>query len=136
LTSQNHAEVLFKWFEDETRPLVASGVEVLIPTGGGPMALLSGLRRVDGAPVIDGTAISVKAAEMAVKLRRLTGLTVSRVSEFRLAPPEVIEGWRPNAHAAARTPPTTPPPGMVAQVSSALHVRPAPAVLALTMPVR
>ncbi len=91
LTSQNHAEVLFKWFEDETRPLVASGVEVLIPTGGGPMALLSGLRRVDGAPVIDGTAISVKAAEMAVKLRRLTGLTVSRVSEFRLAPPEVIE---------------------------------------------
>src|SRR3712207_6884460 len=38
---------------------------------------------VDGAPVINGIPIVVKMAEMAVKLRRLTGLGVSRVSEDR-----------------------------------------------------
>ena len=34
---------------------------------------------VDGAPVINGIPIVVKMAELAVKLKRLTGLSVSRV---------------------------------------------------------
>ena len=46
---------------------------------------------IDGAPVINGIPIVVKMAEMAVKLRRLTGLSVSRAGEFVKPPAEIIE---------------------------------------------
>ena len=49
---------------------------------------------VDGAPVINGIPIVVKAADTAVKLRRLTGLGASRTSDYVKAPPHVIEGMR------------------------------------------
>ncbi len=80
-------------FDDQARPLVEQGVEVLIPGGGIPMLLFSQIadHRVDGAPVINGIPITVKAAETAVKLRRLTGLGVSRVAEYVKAPDAVIE---------------------------------------------
>ena len=57
------------------------------------MLLFSALHQhtVDGAPVINGIPIVVKMAELAVKLRRLSGLGASRAGEFVLAPPEVIE---------------------------------------------
>ena len=51
---------------------------------------------VDGAPVINGIPIVVKAAETAVKLRRLTGLGVSRTSDYVKAPPHVIEEFLAN----------------------------------------
>src|SRR5262245_1861279 len=80
-------------FAEQARPLVASGADVLIPGGGIPMLLFSRLREhaVDGAPVINGIPIAVKMAELAVKLRRLTGLGVSRVSDYVKPPPAVIE---------------------------------------------
>jgi allantoin racemase len=80
-------------FAEQARPLVADGCEVLIPGGGIPMLLFAALHEhnVDGAPVINGIPIAVKMAEMAVKLRRLAGLGVSRAGEYALAPPEVIE---------------------------------------------
>ena len=46
---------------------------------------------IDGAPVINGIPIAVKMAEMAVTLKRQTGMTLSRVSDYAKAPPEVIE---------------------------------------------
>jgi allantoin racemase len=46
---------------------------------------------VDGAPVINGIPIAVKMAEVAVKLRRLNGLRVSRVSDYVMPPAEVVE---------------------------------------------
>jgi allantoin racemase len=49
---------------------------------------------VEGAPVINGIPIVVKLAETAVKLRRLTGLGVSRVSDFVKPPAEIIEEFR------------------------------------------
>jgi hypothetical protein len=57
------------------------------------MLLFSAVREhaVDGAPVIDGIPIVVKMAELAVKLKRLNGLGVSRVSDFVKPPPEIIE---------------------------------------------
>jgi allantoin racemase len=58
-------------YAEQARPLVAQGVEVLIPGGGIP--------------------IVVKATETAVKLRRLTGLGVSRTSDYVKPPPHVIE---------------------------------------------
>jgi len=79
-------------FAEQARPLVAQGVDVLIPGGGIPMLLFSRLRGhvVDDAPVINGIPIVVKAAETAVKLRRLVGLGVSRTSDYVKAPPHVI----------------------------------------------
>jgi allantoin racemase len=72
--------------------LVADGCDVLIPGGGIPMLLFLAIRQhvVDGAPVINGIPIVVKMAELAVKLRRLTGLGVSRVSDYVQPPAEVI----------------------------------------------
>jgi allantoin racemase len=80
-------------FDQQGRPLVEQGVDVLIPGGGIPMLLFSRIRdhRVGAAPVINGIPIVVKMAEMAVKLRELTGLGVSRVSDYAKAPDHVIE---------------------------------------------
>jgi allantoin racemase len=41
--------------------------------------------------VINGIPIVVKMAELAVKLRRLAGLGVSRVSDYIQPPPEILE---------------------------------------------
>jgi allantoin racemase len=71
---------------------------VLIPGGGIPMLLFASLSNhvVDGAPVINGIPIVVKMAELAVKLKRLNGLGVSRVSDFVKPPPAIIEEFMAN----------------------------------------
>jgi hypothetical protein len=51
---------------------------------------------VDGAPVINGIPIVVKMAELAVKLKRLNGLVVSRVSDFIKPPLDIIEEFMAN----------------------------------------
>jgi Asp/Glu/hydantoin racemase len=91
--SQDLADKVKDLFAEQARPLVASGCEVLIPGGGIPMLLFSALHEhaVDGAPIINGIPIAVKMAELAVKLRRLTGLGVSRAGEYTMPPPEIIE---------------------------------------------
>ena len=80
-------------FEDQGKPLVAGGVDVLIPGGGIPMLLFSSFRNhtIDNAPVINGIPIVVKMTEMAVQLKHLTGQGVSRTGDYVKAPPEVIE---------------------------------------------
>lgn len=85
-------------FAEQARPLVRDGVDVLLPGGGIPMLLFSRVKDhvVDGAPVVNGIPIVVKMAEMAVRLQRLTGLGVSRVSDFVKPPPEIIEEFRTN----------------------------------------
>ena len=91
--SDSLAHEVARLFAEQAKPLVASGVDVLIPGGGIPMLLFSAIREhvVDGAPVINGIPIVVKMAELNVKLRRLTGQGVSRVSEFVKPPAEIIE---------------------------------------------
>jgi allantoin racemase len=91
--SDDLAHEVRELFAEQARPLVAAGVDVLIPGGGIPMLLFSRIRDhvVDGAPVINGIPIVVKMAELAVKLRRLNGLGVSRVSDYVMPPAEVIE---------------------------------------------
>ena len=85
-------------FAQQAKPLVAQGVDILIPGGGIPMLLFAQLHQhvVDGAPVVNGIPIAVKMAEMAVKLRRLTGLHVSRTSDYIQPPPEIIEEFLTN----------------------------------------
>lgn len=80
-------------FGRQAAPLIAQGVDVLIPGGGIPMLLFAGIRDhvIEGAPVLNGIPVAVKMAEMAVKLRRLNGLGPSRVSDFFKPPPEVLE---------------------------------------------
>jgi Asp/Glu/hydantoin racemase len=92
------AEEVAQKFAEQAAPLVAQGVDVLIPGGGIPMLLFAALHghAVAGAPVINGIPIVVKAAEMAVRLRRLTGLGVSRTADFVKAPPHVIEEFLAN----------------------------------------
>lgn len=91
--SEAKAAEVKQLFEDQGRPLVAGGTDVLIPGGGIPMLLFSRLynHEIDGAPVINGIPIAVKMAEMAVGLKALTGQGVSRVSDYAKAPPHVIE---------------------------------------------
>jgi hypothetical protein len=43
--------------------------------------------------VLNGIASVAKAAEMAIKLRRLTGTVVSRRGIYAKAPPEPIRGF-------------------------------------------
>ena len=71
-------------FEEEARPLVEQGVEVLIPAGGFAALLLCGRGAydVDGAVVVNASAIVAKHAEMAVKLRRANGITTGGRSTF------------------------------------------------------
>jgi allantoin racemase len=91
--SDTLAKEVEELFAAQARPLVAGGVDVLIPGGGIPMLLFSAIRNhvVDGAPVINGIPIVVKMAETAVKLRRLCGLGVSRVSDYVQPPNEILE---------------------------------------------
>lgn len=91
--SEKLAGEVERLFAEQAKPLVAAGVDVLIPGGGIPMLLFSAIHNhaVDSAPVINGIPIVVKMAELAVKLRRLAGLGVSRVSDYIQPPPEILE---------------------------------------------
>ena len=96
--SDGLAEKVVELFAEQARPLVQQGVDVLIPGGGIPMLLFSKIsgHAIDGAPVINGIPIVVKMAELAVKLRRLSGLGVSRVSDYVKPPAEIIEEFMTN----------------------------------------
>lgn len=77
-------EVIRHQFEDVGARLVERGAEVLIPAGGLPALLFSRIRdfRVGDAVVLNATAVAAKAAEVAVKLRELSGTVPSRASTF------------------------------------------------------
>jgi Asp/Glu/hydantoin racemase len=79
-------------FIGQVKPLVASGAEVIIPAGGLPMLLFA--REIpfliDGAPVLNGIAVVAKATEMALALKSITKVTVSRRGTYAKAPPEAI----------------------------------------------
>ena len=67
-------------FEREARRLIDDGADVIVPTGGIPMMLFGSDHgaHVDGAPIVNGVTVVVKAVEMAVKLKRLGGIATSR----------------------------------------------------------
>ena len=82
-------------FIEQVRPLVAAGAEVIIPAGGLPMLLFS--REcpfiIDGALMLNGIAVAVKAAEMALALRDLTGSVVSRRGTYAKASDACVEEY-------------------------------------------
>jgi allantoin racemase len=77
-------------FEEQARPLVQAGVEVLIPAGGLPALLFArdGLDEIDGAVVMNPTLVAAKHAELAVRLRQANGTGPSRSGAFMRAPDE------------------------------------------------
>jgi allantoin racemase len=86
-------------FEREARRLIEVGADVIVTTGGIPMMLFgneSGAN-VDGAPIVNGVAVVIKAAEMAVKLRRLGVSVASRhpQSGFALPSAQVLKVSEP-----------------------------------------
>jgi len=85
-------------FRAQVAPLVAAGVEVVIPAGGIPMLLFARERNfaVDGAPVLSGIPLVVKLAEMAIKLRCLNGTGVSRAGGYAKPPPQALEEFLAN----------------------------------------
>ena len=76
-------------FEREVNALIAAGADVIVPAGGLPMMLFGTehAATIGGAPILNGVTILVKAAEMAVRLRALGGIGVSRRSNFAKPPP-------------------------------------------------
>ena len=75
-------------FIKQVTPLVASGAEVIVPAGGLPMLLFARERPfvIEGAPVLSGIAVVAKAAEMALSLKDITKVFVSRRSTYAKAP--------------------------------------------------
>ena len=82
-------------FIEQVRPLVDAGAEVILPAGGLPMLLFARERPfvVDGALVLNGVAVAVKAAEMALALRDLTGAVVSRRGTYAKASAACVEEY-------------------------------------------
>jgi allantoin racemase len=82
-------------FVAQVRPLIEAGAELIIPCGGLPMLLFARERPflIDGALVLNGIAVAVKAAEMALSLRALTGAVVSRRGTYAKASPACIEEY-------------------------------------------
>ena len=76
-------------FIDAARKMIARGAEVIIP-GEAPLCLLlarSGLNDVDGVPVLDSLACTIKMAEAMVELRRTTGVRPCKSGYFGEQPP-------------------------------------------------
>jgi Asp/Glu/hydantoin racemase len=76
-------------FEQEARLLIDAGADVIVPTGGIPMMLfgMAADANVDRAPIVNGVTVLIKAAEMAIKLKRLGMPTVSRIPQSGFALP-------------------------------------------------
>jgi Asp/Glu/hydantoin racemase len=76
-------------FEREARRLIDAGADVIVPAGGIPMMLFGtdSDAKVDGAPIVNGVTVVIKAAEMAVKLKRLGVPVVSRIPQSGFALP-------------------------------------------------
>ncbi len=76
-------------FEREARRLIDGGADVIVPTGGITMMLFGKEpdANVDGAPIVNGVTVVIKAAEMAVKLKRLGVSVASRIPQSGFALP-------------------------------------------------
>jgi len=81
-----------KW-ERECRILLDAGADVIVPAGGLPMMLYGSEpgANLDGAPIVNGITLIAKAAETAVKLRRIAGMAaVSRRSNYAKPPEKAL----------------------------------------------
>jgi allantoin racemase len=80
---------LWSSFKREARRLIDDGADVIVPTGGITMMLFGqeADANVDGAPVVNGVTVVIKAAEMAIKLKQLGVSVASRIPHSGFALP-------------------------------------------------
>jgi Asp/Glu/hydantoin racemase len=81
-------------WQRECHKLLDAGADVIVPAGGLPMMLYGAEKgaNIDGAPIVNGITLVAKAAEMAVKLRRLAGMAaVSRRSNYAKPPEKALK---------------------------------------------
>jgi allantoin racemase len=87
LAGENN-EVIERVIEAGERLVKDDGADVIVPAEI-PLSLLlarHGITRIADAPIMDGMAVVVKATEMAVDLKRLSGMSQSRRGLFHAAP--------------------------------------------------
>jgi allantoin racemase len=74
-------------FAEAARTGIGKGAETIIPAGGIVMTILAfaGVHQVDNVPIVNGLIALTKMAEMAVRIRRLTGVFTSK--RMMYAPP-------------------------------------------------
>lgn len=85
---ENPDEVIEK-FHAAAREAIAQGVDAIIP-GEAPMCVLlarNGVQNIDGVPIVDALAATIKMAETLVDLRRSTGLRPCRKGHYWEKPP-------------------------------------------------
>ena len=77
----------------QVRPLVEKGAEVIIAAGGLAQMLFAQERPflIDGAPVLPVIAVVAKAAEMALALKDIGGVSISRRGTYAKAPQASID---------------------------------------------
>lgn len=91
-TDENAYIAVRAQFVQQVKPLIDAGAEIVIPAGGLPMMLFAREAPfvIDGAPVMNGIAVVAKAAEMALALKHITKVVVSRRGTYAKAPPAAI----------------------------------------------
>jgi Asp/Glu/hydantoin racemase len=88
-TSPAKKSELWASFEREARRLIDAGADLIVPTGGITMMLFGQEpeANVDGAPIVNGVTVVIKAVEMAIKLKQLGVAVVGRVPQSGFALP-------------------------------------------------
>jgi allantoin racemase len=83
-------------FSAQAARMVAEGADVIIPAEGVLNVALvrNEVRAVAGAPVLDSYGSLIALAETMVRLRRVSGLTVSRVGSYAKPPAAVMPALR------------------------------------------
>ena len=92
-TQEAYDRLYPKW-EHECRILLDAGADVIVPAGGLPMMLYGSPMgaNIDGAPIVNGITLIAKAAETAIKLRRIAGMAaVSRRSNYAKPPEKALK---------------------------------------------
>lgn len=79
-------------FKNQLQPLLDLGAEVIIPAGGLPMLLFADEKElmIEQAIVLNGIAVVTKYAEMLIKLKALTGVSISHRSTYSKANEETL----------------------------------------------
>jgi len=81
-------EPLLARFRESARTLIKSGADVIVP-GEMPLNVVlatHGVSEVDGVPIVDGLAVTLKLAELFADLKRSVGLAQSRHGWFGTRP--------------------------------------------------
>ncbi|MFN4098262.1 MAG: aspartate/glutamate racemase family protein [Pararhodobacter sp.] len=83
-------------FRKVAEPMVADGVDVIVPAGVLPGLLIGGEfgLRVGHAPVVNCAAVTLMQAEMQIRLARLDGLEPARGSFCARAPAQALADFR------------------------------------------